>query len=170
MFQKLLLVSFACAASATQLSALPVKALALRGGAQLGSIDEKTMLLIQAAGTAIFGTEFLIGSGDWASERFWNKKPTQDWKQLSEAFSISLLLATYQAYNIATNGGDISSYGKAFTLGWVAWTLMHFKWNSEGTLITTGKGLGLPGTDKGQLGGGMICGIIAALSVYTFYM
>ena len=48
-------------------------------------------------------------------------------------------------------------------LGWIAWTLMHFKWQNEGSLISSGK-------YKGQLGGGIACATICALSVYTFFM
>ena len=40
---------------------------------------------------------------------------------------------------------------------------MHAKWHSEGTLIGSGK-------YKGQVGGGAVCALVCALSVYTFLM
>jgi hypothetical protein len=161
--QKVLIALTVACASSAKFGVAP-RALRVRGGAQLGSIDEKAMLLIQAAGCASFGAEFALS--DWASTRYWdNAKPTTAWKQLSDAFAIGLLTQAAQTYKIATEGaaGAITSYGKTFTYGWVAWTLMHVKWHQEGTLIGSGK-------YKGQVGGGAACAAIAALSVYTFFM
>lgn len=160
--QKFLVASLAAVAAAGPLRGPTPVALKLRGGAQLGGIDDKTMLLIQAAGTGMFGTEFIFS--DWASTRYWDDaKPTRAWKQLSEAMGIALLLHAFQGFKIATEGGDIATFGKRFTYGWIAWTLMHFKWQNEGSLISSGK-------YKGQLGGGIACATICALSVYTFFM
>lgn len=156
---KLLVASLACASAAT-LGPRPAlrKTLALRGG-----VDEKTVLLIQAAGAGAFGSEFLLS--DWASTRYWDDaKPTTAWKQLSEAFGIGLLSIAYQSYRIATTEPEsITAYGKASTYAWIAWVLMHFKWQSEGTLISSGK-------YKGQLGGGIACAAVCALSVATFLL
>ena len=160
--QKFLVASLAAVAAAGPLRGPSPVALKLRGGAQLGGIDDKTMLLIQAAGTGMFGTEFIFS--DWASTRYWDDaKPTRAWKQLSEAMGIGLLLHAFQGFKIATEGGDIATFGKRFTYGWIAWTLMHVKWQNEGSLISSGK-------YKGQLGGGIACATICALSVYTFFM
>ena len=159
---KLLILATLASASSAALRAPKHAALALRGGAQLGNLDEKTVLLVQAAGCGMFGTEFIFS--DWASTRYWDDpKPTKGWKQLSEAMGIGLLLQAYQAYNVANTGGDVAGYGKIFTFGWLAWTAMHVKWSNDGTLISSGK-------YKGQLGGGIACAIIAALSTYTFLM
>ena len=167
MLRILAVASIACA-SGLRVAQTPVrpvldKTLALRGGGQLGSIDEKACLLIQAAGTAAFGTEFILSK--WASTRYWDDdKPTAGWKQLSEAFGIGLLTLAYQTYNIATNeSGAANSYGKINTIAWAAWTLMHVKWQQEGSLISSGP-------YHGQVGGGIPCALIAALSIYTFYM
>jgi hypothetical protein len=161
--QKVLLATlFAAASAVAPLGAKVPMALSLRGGAQLGGIDEKTMLLIQAAGAGMFGAEFMLPT--WASTRYWDEpKPSSHWRQLSEAFGIGLLITAKQAHQIATTGGDIAAYGKTFTYAWIAWTLMHVKWHQEGSLISTGK-------YKGQVGGGAACAIVCALSVYTFFM
>lgn len=146
--------------ASTHASTLP--ALALRGGASLGPIDEKMALTINAIGAAAFGTEFIFS--DWASTRYWDDaKPTWQWKQLSEAFGIGLLLLAYQTYNVAQNVPDqIVDFGKANAIAWVAWTLMHVKWQQEGTLVTTGP-------YKGQVGGWIPCATLAAISLYVFY-
>ena len=56
---KLLILATLASASSAALRAPKHAALALRGGAQLGNLDEKTVLLVQAAGCGMFGTEFI---------------------------------------------------------------------------------------------------------------
>ena len=142
--------------------------LALRGG-----IDSSTALLVNAAGLAAFGSEFGLSwlGSNHASTRYWNDaNPTAGWQQMSEAFSVSLLLLAYKAYDTAKNGdaAAIASLGKLLSYGWIGWSAMHVKWYAEGSLISTGKLFGME--SLGQVGGGIPCFGLAALGIMKFLM
>jgi hypothetical protein len=139
------------------------KSLALRGG-----LDKSNILLANAAGLTAFGTEFGLAwlGSKWASTRYWDDaSPTAAWQQMSEAFSVALLMFAYQTYDTAKNGDDAAKdkLGKLLSFGWIGWSLMHVKWWNEGSLISSGKLMG-------QVGGGIPCALLALLNIKGFLL
>ena len=122
---KLFLACLLISADAASLTGKPKiktsKLLALRGG-----LDDKQVLLINAAASAAFGAEFgssLLGS-TWGSSRYWgDDSPTTAWQTLSDPFGIALLLLAKQTYDIAQEGDEATqrTYGKNMAFGWLAW-------------------------------------------------
>ena len=81
---------------------------------------------------------------------------------------IGMLILAAQTYDVARNGDATAkdSLGKFLSYGWISWSLMHLKWWKEGSLISTGKLLGMD--SKGQVGGGIPCFALAALGITQF--